>query len=566
MTNKVRTSLGFRLITMSIAIAAIAAAGVGTLLIKYSEDEIKDRLLHDATAMARTVVDLCAECSIDSFRMKSALLAAKLETSGSVWVMDVDGSILTTLDPGDTVADAQDFGDRLIVLTSVRQPIASIGEKVVGARIPLKQVLGQYEAGVGLVDFRGETRVVAFQSLPDKGWVVGIDEPFDAPSSTSKRIRKFILLSCGVLALCIVLSTALFSSLLIKPYYRQRMELSQQIAAANNSLRRLYELSIGMQKPLELGQRMHDVLGSARDVVGVDRLFIFMPDKAGRMLECRGSVGNQDEPPELITVPIGEAGGAVGRAFSNGETFTITQGFVPEHLRLGPPYSEIRALRSREFVALPLIVEDEIVGVVTADNQLSKRPITPHEIELLGLFVSQAAVAIKNANMYERLKEHAANMEVTDYLTKTYNYPYFLKLAKNAIVELRGQGRPLSVAALSVNNLAEFNRLNGHNRGDKVLMRIVGTIKSHCDREMVLGRCFGSTFGVLFVGHDEAHARAVMSRIAGDLSAHGYRGEEKLQQQKMRFTWQASRYDETVDQTLGDFISEVLLSTRPDMT
>ncbi len=561
-----RTSLGFKLITMSVAIAAVAAAGVGTFLIKHSEDEIKDRLLETVTAMARTVVDLCAECSIDSLRMRDALLAAKLEASGSVWVMNVDGSILTTPDPRNTVAAARDFGDHPIELTSVRQPIASIGEKVVGARIPLKQVLGMYEAGVGLLDVGGETRVVAFRSLPDKGWVVGVDEPLDSPSSPGKSIRKFILLSCGVLALCIVLSTALFSSLLIKPYYRQQIELSQQIAAANNSLRKLYELSVGMQKPLALGQRMHDVLGSAREVVGVDRLFVFMPDKAGKMLECRGAVGNEDEPPERITVPVGEAGGAVGRAFSNGETFKITQGFVPEHLRLGPPYSEIRALRSREFVALPLIVEDEIVGVVTADNQLSKRPIKEQEIELLGLFVTQAAVAIKNANMYERLKEHAADMEVTDYLTKTYNHPYFLKLANRALVQLRGQGRPLTVAALSVNNLAEFNRLNGHNRGDKVLTRIVGTIKSHCDREMVLGRCFGSTFGILFPGHDEAQAAAVMSRIAGDLSAHGYRGEEKLEQKKMRFTWQAAQYDESVDQTLDDFVSAVLLRTRPDMT
>jgi diguanylate cyclase (GGDEF)-like protein len=429
--------------------------------------------------------------------------------------------------------------------------------------------MGKYEEGLGLLEVAGETRVVAFQSLPDKGWLVGVDEPFDSASSTSESIKRFILLTCAVLALCIILSTAFFTAFLIKPYYRQRIELSYEIEAANKNLRKLHELSVGMQKHLELSQRMHDVLGAAREVVGVvgvDRLFIFMPDGEGKMLQCRSAVGNHDEPPERIRVPIGEAGGAVGRAYAYGETFKITQGFVPEHLRLEPPYSEIKALRSREFVALPLIVEDENVGVVTADNQLSKTPITAQKIDLLALFVNQAAVAIKNANMYDKLKEHADHMEVTDYLTKTYTYEHFRNLAKKALAKVEAAGDPLSMGALSLSNLAEFNRINGHNRGDKVLARVVALIKGHCGDDTVLGRCFGSTFGILFVGRDEAHARNVMARIVAEVSAQSYPGEEKLQQEKMRFTWGASQYDREGDKTLDGFISEVLLDTRPDRT
>ena len=381
--SRTSKSLSFKLIAMSIAVAVVTAIGVGTLLTKLSEDEVKVRLMQDAKAMAHTVVELCAECDISSLKMRKALLAAKLDTAGSVWVMNADGSILTNPDPRVTADSAREFGDKLIVLTSVRQPMANIGEKDVGASLPLKQVLGKYEEGIGLLDVAGETRVIAFKSLPDKGWLVGVDEPFDSASSTSESIKRFILLTCAVLALCIILSTAFFTSFLIKPYYQQRIELSDEIEAANKNLKKLHELSVGMQKHLDLNQRMQDVLGAAREVVGVDRLFIFMPDEEGMMLQCRSATGNHDEPPERIRVPIGEAGGAVGRAYAHGETFKITQGFVPEHLRLEPPYSEIKALRSREFVVLPLIVEDENVGVVTADNQLSKTPITAQKIDVL---------------------------------------------------------------------------------------------------------------------------------------------------------------------------------------
>jgi hypothetical protein len=68
------------------------------------------------------------------------------------------------------------------------------------------------------------------------------------------------------------------------------------------------------------------------------------------------------------------------------------------------------------------------------------------------------------------------------------------------------------------------------------------------------------------VGRDEAHARNVMARIVAEVSAQSYPGEEKLQQEKMRFTWGASQYDREGDKTLDGFISEVLLDTRPDRT
>lgn len=70
-----------------------------------------------------------------------------------------------------------------------------------------------------------------------------------------------------------------------------------------------------------------------------------------------------------------------------------------------------------EFVCVPLIAGNSVVGVVLADNLYSGRPITDDHVKLLSLFASRAAQAIENAETYMELqkaldRERQAHMEI----------------------------------------------------------------------------------------------------------------------------------------------------------
>ncbi len=83
---------------------------------------------------------------------------------------------------------------------------------------------------------------------------------------------------------------------------------------------------------------------------------------------------------------------------------------------LGKPESSacqqiFSALRLSDFVAVPLVAKDFLMGFILADNFFSKLPIDADHISLLELFASQAAQAIEKAETYRRLALEKRKLE-----------------------------------------------------------------------------------------------------------------------------------------------------------
>jgi signal transduction histidine kinase len=66
---------------------------------------------------------------------------------------------------------------------------------------------------------------------------------------------------------------------------------------------------------------------------------------------------------------------------------------------------------SDSFVCVPMVARNRPVGVVIADNMYSGRPITDDKVELLETFVSQAALAVDNAEAYLSLQDKVDRLE-----------------------------------------------------------------------------------------------------------------------------------------------------------
>ncbi|MBN1352331.1 response regulator [candidate division KSB1 bacterium] len=78
-----------------------------------------------------------------------------------------------------------------------------------------------------------------------------------------------------------------------------------------------------------------------------------------------------------------------------------------------------RRVVADEFIAVPLIVKEKVIGVIVADNMYSKHPIDKNLVELLTPFASQAAVAIERAEAYQRLELEKEKLETAYTELKT---------------------------------------------------------------------------------------------------------------------------------------------------
>lgn len=70
---------------------------------------------------------------------------------------------------------------------------------------------------------------------------------------------------------------------------------------------------------------------------------------------------------------------------------------IPEQLR--------QVLSDSEVICVPLVTQDEPLGVIVADNAFSRHPITDESVRLLRLFAASASTALRNAQLISELRE-----------------------------------------------------------------------------------------------------------------------------------------------------------------
>jgi GAF domain-containing protein/HAMP domain-containing protein len=215
----------------------------------------------------------------------------------------------------------------------------------------------------------------------------------------------------------------------------QRTRLEQLSA----NMEQLYQLSTAMQEPLSLREQLSRVLEAARQVVSIDRFFIYAATPDGETLVNMAGAGLSEEEWrgfEGGAIPVREAG-AMGKSYREGAVLLFdAEHPVPPELRLQPPYSEVRALRSSSFLLLPMIARGRCVGVLSADNKLSSRKILPQTVELLQTFASHAAVAIENARLFREIEEKGRQLEVANRHKSEFlaNMSHELRTPLNAII------------------------------------------------------------------------------------------------------------------------------------
>jgi len=73
----------------------------------------------------------------------------------------------------------------------------------------------------------------------------------------------------------------------------------------------------------------------------------------------------------------------------------------------------VSMLDVNEFVFVPLVVREEVIGVICADNIYSRKPITEEHVQLLSTFANHAALAIESADAYKELAEKVMQLKDT---------------------------------------------------------------------------------------------------------------------------------------------------------
>jgi signal transduction histidine kinase len=221
--------------------------------------------------------------------------------------------------------------------------------------------------------------------------------------------------------------------------FREIDEKSRALEELSRNQEQLSRLSTALQEPLSLSEQLTRVLDAARQVVGLDHLYIWTPSVAADGLMVSAGAGlTESDWRDLVgvTIPFGEAG-ALAAVYRDGEPLLFNETHpVPEKYRLRPPYSGIAALRLKAFLVSPMIARGRTVGALSADNRVSRAPIPAHTVDLLHSFAAQAAVAVENARLFQEIQEKSQQLELASKHKSQFlaNMSHELRTPMNAVL------------------------------------------------------------------------------------------------------------------------------------
>jgi signal transduction histidine kinase len=167
---------------------------------------------------------------------------------------------------------------------------------------------------------------------------------------------------------------------------------------------KLFEISVTLSEPVELDEVLKRVRLAVIEGLGFDRCGIFILDEAAGLL--RGTWGT-DPRGELEDIShevhsMEDTGRAIIQVARGERPCFVTENLEELARAEGlPHYPGMRGVHAN--ACLPLRARGRVVGVLGVDNVLTDRPIHEAELEAVAPFAAQAAIAIDNAILMERL-------------------------------------------------------------------------------------------------------------------------------------------------------------------
>jgi len=176
--------------------------------------------------------------------------------------------------------------------------------------------------------------------------------------------------------------------------------------AEHSNLRALAGIGQVVNSTLELDEVLQRVMDTIVRLTGAERGFLMLRDEQGQMTT---RIARNWEQESINPNEFAISRTIIERVIEEGESILTTN--AQEDPRFGGQESVV-AFNLRSILCVPLMVKNDLIGVIYADNRIRSGIFSENERDLLAAFSNQAAVAIENARLFSSLKHTLA--EVTE--------------------------------------------------------------------------------------------------------------------------------------------------------
>jgi diguanylate cyclase (GGDEF)-like protein len=169
----------------------------------------------------------------------------------------------------------------------------------------------------------------------------------------------------------------------------------------------LYDASQAVLSTFDLDEVLQRILVIARDYFHLQNVAILLLDKNTDQLCTRSQIGGE-KGLEDVRVSIGT--GLIGEAAKKKRPLYIPD-FTKENRY--QPWGK----KTRSELAIPLMVRDEVVGVLDCQSE-NPNHFDSETVDLLTLFSTQASIALQNARLYSLERRRASQLQAINAVAR----------------------------------------------------------------------------------------------------------------------------------------------------
>ena len=163
----------------------------------------------------------------------------------------------------------------------------------------------------------------------------------------------------------------------------------------------------------------------------------------------------------------------------------------------------------------PMVFDGETVGIIALAGPQEQSNAAKTVLRLVSHI---GAVAVQNVLGYYQMKRSAD----IDTLTGLYGKGYMHVTLGNLIFQTQQNSSRLSVFFFDLDNFKNYNDVNGHGAGDRLLQILAKLVGENTRGSNILGRVGGEEFLLILPDTDKAQALTIAEKIRSIISSHDF--------------------------------------------
>jgi diguanylate cyclase (GGDEF)-like protein len=336
------------------------------------------------------------------------------------------------------------------------------------------------------------------------------------------------------------------------------IDQARQLGEAQRELElkaRLSEKTAELSQRLEERAMLFEIMRITSSSPELNQVLRTLVERVGQMLRMREVViFLSDDSVDSFTVQasygFARPGALQGRVLKLGEGIAGNVGrtrapYVIDDVSKEDGYLGFwgEADRTGSLGSVPILHRDQLLGVLTVTRP-ENDPITEVHLKLLCAIADNAALAIRNAQLFERMRE----LSTHDELTGLANERLLKSHLEREIDRARRFDKPLSALQLAVDHLEQFALESDRSRIEVALRDLTAVLTDSVRKVDSVARVANEQFVILLPRSDLREATLVAEKLRKAVLGHPFLDATREPPQKLTASIGVAQLNSTDDE------------------